>query len=134
MFVSVRHFSSSGWFSFSSTIISCHQQLAAFNSRWLLIWKKISIIFMYMLELIHVLNFSSLGWFSFSSAFTAVISCWQLMRTVMKKKSKLIFLLPPKCNICAKFDLCMLLGDPARECDARHPTPDAQQMLNSRWI
>ena len=71
------NFSSLSWFSFSSTVISCHQLLTAVESWWQLIWKKkLTGIFMYTLKLIPVPNFSSLGCFSFSSTF---ISCFQLL-------------------------------------------------------
>ena len=39
-FILVPNFSSLGWFSFLSTVISCHQLLTAANSWWQLIWKK----------------------------------------------------------------------------------------------
>ena len=39
------------------------------------------------------------------------------------KKIKWGFHLLPKCDVCAKFELCRLLGGPARECDA---TPHRQ--------
>ena len=57
----VPNFSSLGWFSFSSTVISCHPLLTAVDSWKQLIWKKIYLNFMYTLKLILVQNFSSLN-------------------------------------------------------------------------
>ena len=71
----VPNFGSLGWFSFSSTVISCHQLLTADDGRY---EKKVKGIFLYIPKLILVLNSSSLEWFSFSSG---VNSCYQLLRT-----------------------------------------------------
>ena len=70
----VPNFGSLGWFSFSSTVISCHQLLTADDGRY---EKKVKGIFLYIPKLILVLNSSSLEWFSFSSG---VNSCYQLLR------------------------------------------------------
>ena len=71
---------------------------------------------MYTLKLILVPNLSSLGLFSF---LPAVNSCYQLLTAddTVTKKFKRNFPLLPKCDVCAKFELCRLLGGPARECD-----------------
>ena len=48
------------------------------------------------------------------------INCYQLLG----RKIKLVSHLIPKFDICAKFELCRLLGGPARECDRQ---TDARQ-------
>ena len=105
----VQIFSSPCWFSFSSTVISCHQLLTADDS-----WyeKKLIGIFMYTLKLILVPNFSSLGWFSFSST---VISCHQLLTAVdswwqlIWKKMYWNFFVHTKVDTSAKFQLSRLI-------------------------
>ena len=100
--------------------INCYQLSLAVNSCWQLITvymkKKLTGIFMYTLKLILVPNLSSLGLFSF---LPAVNSCYQLLTAddTVTKKFKRNFPLLPKCDVCAKFELCRLLGGPARECD-----------------
>ena len=81
-FILVLNFSSLGWFSFSSTVISYCRLLTADDSWYEKNWTG---IFMYTLKLILVQKFSSLRLFSFSSTIschqllTAVDSWWQLI-------------------------------------------------------
>ena len=85
--------------------INCYQLLTAVDNLWQLIWKKLTGIFMYTLELKFVPNFGSLGWFSFSST---VISCWQLMTDDMKKINW-HFYVHTNINTCAKYQLSNLI-------------------------
>ena len=78
-FILVPNIISLGWFSYSSTVISCHLLLKTVGGWWQLMWKKFTGIFMYTLKLILVPKLSYLGWFSFSSI---VISCHQLLTAV----------------------------------------------------
>ena len=116
--IPVPNFSSLGWFSFLSAVNSCWQLLTADDS----CHKKILYgIFIYPLNLIPLPNFSSLGWVSFLSAFKAVFSCWQMIQ-----KTKWGFHPISKFDICIKFELCRLLGGPAREYDRQTPPPPPQ--------
>ena len=114
----VPNFSSLSWFSFSSTVISCHQLLTAVDSWWQLIWKKF-----YWNFYVHT-KVDTCAKFQLSSLIFILISCQQLLSAVdswwqlLRKKIKWDFHIPPKVNTCAKFQLCRLLGGLARECDA----------------
>ena len=94
----LQNFSFLGWFSFSSTVISCHQLSSTVGSWW-----QLTGIFVYTLKLILVQNISSIGWFSFLSA---VNSCWQLFTAddSCHKKIKRIFIYPLKLKPDAQTD------------------------------
>ena len=94
-FICVLNFSSLGWTSFSSTVISCWQLLTAVDSWWQLIWKKVDWYFhvdttvdIYAEFQLSRLIFIFINCYQLSSA---VDSCWQLM-TAYRTKILLEFL------------------------------------------
>ena len=63
---------------------------------------------------------------------SAFDSCYQLL-TAVTKKFLLDFHLPPKCEIYAKFEVCMLLLGLATECDGcRMPAHGSQLKADAR--
>ena len=85
----VPNFSSLGWFSLSSAVISCHQLSSAVNSCWQLSRKKLKLNFhlqpkgdicakFQISRLIFIIN-------SCQQLLSVVISCQQLLTVVMKK-------------------------------------------------
>ena len=89
--ICVPNFSSLGWFSFSSTVISCHQLLTAVESWWQLIWKQnywnfhvLSIGDIFAKFQLSRLILIFINCYQLSSA---VDSCWQLKTADMKKNS-----------------------------------------------
>ena len=87
--ICMPNFSSLGWFSFSSNVISCWQLLTADGSFYEI---KLSSVFIHTLKVICMPNFCSVGWFLFLPTFischqplTAGDSWWQLMTADTKK-------------------------------------------------
>ena len=79
----VQNFSSPGWFSFSSTFISCHHLLTAVNVIWQLIWKKFNWNFYVHTKVYIYAKFSLsmliLNLINFYQLSAAVDSLWQLI-------------------------------------------------------
>ena len=107
--ICMPNFSSLGWFSFSTTVISCHQLLTAVDSWWQLIFKKIDWNFY-----IHT-KADTCAKFQLSTLIFIFISCYQLLSAVdswwqlLLNKMKWNFHLPPKIDTCAKFQLSKLI-------------------------
>ena len=72
----VPNFSSLGWFSFSSTAISCWQLLTAVESWWQLIWKKLDWNFY-----VHT-KVDTCAEFQLSRLIFIFVSFWQLLSAV----------------------------------------------------